>query len=529
MGTFTIRQFGRLASDFYETIFGGKGKTFVTPQNALSFPPIWYAVSKISGHIGQLPLVLHRRLPEGGNDTADTLQAYRLMKIRPNGWQTPMVFKRQLQSHALLFGNAYAFIVRRGSMITDLYPLDPARMGITIYEGEKYYVYDSDKDEPIRQIRDVNIPNEPKIPNGGGLMVLTDTEVMHIPGLGFDGYAGFSLWKIASENWSIGIHADRRMRAGFEKGFKSSMLLEAPQGVMRDEKDAREFIENFNKVHSGSGNADRVGLLREGIKANVVSMSGADAQVIENRRYARQDAALWFLLETILGDDSSVSYNSLEQKNLGYLSNCLSTWLVLWEQECNRKLLTEREQADHYFKFHDRALLRTSHKEQLDSLAKGIAATIYSPNEARDLLDMNPYEGGDSHSNPAVTPGAPGGTQEDDDDTDEEPPEMRAARIAMTMQMDCMLSVEVARIEAIAKKPEKFCDAIEAFYKSWQTRLESLTERLAMPVELAAAYCDERKQSLDDLAGRVTADELADAVSALVKDWKSTDMLGAKA
>jgi hypothetical protein len=295
------------------------------------------------------------------------------------------------------------------------------------------------------------------------------------------------------------------------------MLLEAPAGVFRQEKDAKEFIDNFNSVHSGSRNPDKAGLLREGIKANVVSMSGADAQVIENRRYARQDAALWFLIESILGDDSSVSYNTLEQKNLAYLANCLGTWMVLWEQECNRKLLTERDQLTHYFKFHDRALLRTSHKESMESLARGISATIYSPNEARALLDMNPYEGGDVYQNPAIT-------VHDTDDPEDATSD--AAENAIRHRIAHLIGIESKRV-ATATTSKNYCDWLDKFYVGWQTRIADAIVSICPEMsdgradEIAAGHCEQSKEILLDAAGRATPDSLSAEVSECVASWDS--------
>ena len=152
-------------------------------------------------------------------------------------------------------------------------------------------------------------------------------------------------------------------------------------------------------------------------------MSASDSQWVEQRLFQRQEVTLLFLLEQILGDDSSVSYNSLEQKNLAYLSNCLMRWLVKWEEEANHKLLSNREKARglHFFRFNVSALLRADSKTQMETITGYIASRVYSPNEGRELLDMLPYDGGDAYENPAISPGEGGA----DDDT--EPEEVQAA------------------------------------------------------------------------------------------------------
>ena len=129
---------------------------------------------------------------------------------------------------------------------------------------------------------------------------------------------------------------------------------------------------------------------------------------------------MWFCLEEIIGDDSSVSYNSLAEKHLAYLTNCLNRWLVHIEAACNRALLTERQLTSetHYFKFNTNALMRMDPLKQAEYLTKLIAATVMSPNEAREKLEMNPYDGGDEYKNPAITVSDP---QEEPEDIVEDP------------------------------------------------------------------------------------------------------------
>lgn len=469
-----------------EVLVGAQGGKYVTPDTAIKYPPIWYAVNKIAGHVGQLPLVLHRRMPDDrGSEVASSHPAYKLLKLAPNDWQTPIVFKELLTSHALLWGNAYAYIRYQGSRPVELIPLYPGRTAPQVVAGVKGFIHLPETiDDPIlKYLR----------PSEQNYVAMDDDEVLHIPGLGFDGFAGKSLWKVASDSWAIGLESDNRIKNGFQKGFKAAMLLEAPPEAFRKEEDARQFIKDFNDYHSGSDNADKVGLLTRGIKANVTQMNSQEAQMVEHRRYQRQDAALWFLLESILGDDSSVSYNSLEQKNLAYLSNCLMRWLVKWEEECNRKLLTVGSDR-YYFKFNVSALLRADHKTTIETLSLGINSRIYSPNEAREKLDMNPYTGGDSYENPAITPGQTGATEEeeseDDQQEEEEQEEEQRPSDRFRPIVSHMIGVEMNRLAEIAKKDDAFARAV-AFYERWCETLKKAFVNAGMVEHVVDTHCED--------------------------------------
>jgi len=506
-----------------EALIGSSDKKYVTPHNALSYPPIWYAVNKICGHVGQLPLTLHRRLDRGA-DVARAHPAYKLLRERPNAWQTPAVFKELMQCHCLLWGNAYAWIRKEGGRPVELVPLYPGRTAPELVRGTKQYLHLVENgDEYIAQW---------KQPSEGSYIVLQEDEVFHLPGLGFNGYAGESLWKVASDSWRIGLASDDRIKQGFENGFKAAMLLEAPPEAFRKEEDAREFITEFNKYHSGSENADRAGLLTRGIKANVMQMNSQEAEMVEHRRYQRQDVALWFLLESILGDDSSVSYNSLEQKNLAYLSNCLMRWLVKWEEEANRKLLATNSNL-YYFKYNTAALLRSDYRTTVESLGVAITHRMINPNEAREKLDLNPYEGGDAFENPAITPGQAtmeenddademeeSQTDTEDDDTSNESDEVESRNRVVMARLDHLLGVERKRVQQCATQ-KNFVAAIDRFYEGWAKTLAKAVEDFGGDADYAAEVCDKHKQALLGCADTVTTDEeLKAAVSAEIKGWE---------
>lgn len=521
---------GRIFNGWFDALVNDENKKIVSPVKAMSYAPVWYAVNKISGHMGQLPLVLHRGLERGAERATDDYR-YMLCKKRPNYYQTPMQFKQSLQANCLMYGNGFAWIRRAGttanSRILDLLPLDSAKMAIVMWQGEKWYLYDSHKDEPIRKYRDIDMPADPDIPGSGGLMVIADSEMCHFPGLGFDGFAGFSLWKIANDNWAIGIAADKLMKSGFDKGFRSSMLLEAPANMFRDEKQAREFLEGFRKQHGGPDQNGNIGLLREGIKANVVSMNSRDAEINDSRQFSREDVALWFSIETILGDDST-SYNGIEQRTLAYLSNCLAKWLKTWEEELDRKLLNEREQAADvlYFKFHDRALLRTDYSTTINSLSTGINARIYSPNEARELLDLNPYEGGDVYANPAITPGT-GDQMDEDDDPEDDLDESDTGARAMRVVISRVQSVEKNRVIKGCKS-KNFVDWVDSFYDRFTSTISDairplLDDRSEIAAEtIATEYTEASKAALLDAAGQAKDEtELVAIVGETVAGWDS--------
>lgn len=481
-------------------------------DSALRYAPVWYAVNKIAGHVGYLPLNIHKET--GREIQKDTTHpAYRLLRWQPNPLQTPIQFKRSMTADALLWGNGYAYIHREGNVVRELVPMYAGGMACGMVLGEKKFMYHMERDERVSLWQDMEQQPDK-------VVFLDANQVLHVHGLGFNGLSGYSLLRLAAESWTAGDNAMKRINASLKKGYAGGLMLEAPPGAFRKEAEAQEFLEHFRKNHGGSDNSGKIGMLREGIKGNVLAMNNSDAQFIETLRFLRQEEALRFQLESILGDDSSVSYNSLEQKNLAYLQNCLNTWLKVWEEECDTKLLSESEKlGGYYFKFNDGALLRSDKATTMSTISVGIASRVISPNEGRALLDMNPYAGGDEYTNPAITPG--NGLGERDGEPDTEPQRQPQSSNAAQVHLEHMISVEGNRATQAAAGSKNFCRWIDAWYPKWESTLADGIEKLGGDRDLATHHCQESKQLLLACADRAQPETLEEIVRECVSTWSA--------
>ncbi len=491
---------------------GGDGKR-VSQESALSYAPIWYGVNKISGHIAQLPVAVFKRGDSGGerqreHDVAKLLR-------RPNAYQTASVFREQVSNQSLLDGNGRAAIVRSGSKAVELIPLHPDCTATGMLAGEKIHATRPGEHDRLRRFfRDVNDQE-----GGDGLIMLEDEDVVHVPGLSLDGITGLSLRRIAQRNLNAAINTEKRFAQQMEQGFSGSLMLEAPAGVFRKQEDAEEFLEAFEKRHNSPEKAGKTGMLREGMKANILQSTNRDSEMTDNRKFQRQDAALWLGLEQILGDDSSVSYNSLEQKNLAYLMNCLNRWLKRWEEELERKLLTAREfEADsHYIRFNTAALLKSDYKTSVESLSLALQSTIITRNEAREKLDLQTVEGGDGFMNPNITPG-----ESRAEEPEPEPAEMpeNASNPAVRARLEHLIGVESKRVQQAADKGKNFVEWIDNFYASnWGPKLADWCEELGIERDRATQHCDASKDRLLEVCGYSNGELLTENVRKCVSSW----------
>lgn len=493
----------------------------LTPEKMLSYSTIWYGVSKIAGHVGQLPIQVFERLDRGANRLR-THSVATLMR-RPNPLQTSIVFREQIACHSLIEGNGRAAIVRKGNRIVELLPMMPEYTVTIIDEGEKIHACKPPKHDRLRRYFKGNEGDKSEEP----WLFFEDAEVMHVPGLSLNGITGIPLRTIASRNVGASIDAEERLAKQMQKGFSGNLLIEAPPNMFRDEKDAEEFLDRFDERHGGAKKAGKTGLLLEGMKHHIVSLSNKDAEMIENRRFQRQDAALYLGLESILGDDQSVSYNSLEQKNLAYLMNCLNKWLKRWEEEMEYKLLPRRQfdNDTHFIRFNTAALLKSDFQSTVAALNTLVTGTILSRNEAREILDRNPVDGGDDYSNPAITPG-----QQTTPASEPDPTARRAvnSRLAFFIEGEQKKVIDAAK--QAAEKGKNFIEWLDAFYGShWQLKMADVLEELGIDRDEATRYCKESKRQLLEAAGNATPDGLTATVRGIVGVWKNrVNTIGAR-
>jgi hypothetical protein len=185
-------------------------------------------------------------------------------------------------------------------------------------------------------------------------------------------------------------------------------------------------------------------------------------------------------------------------------------WLVKWEEQVNAKLLRASEQETHYARFNVASLLRSDFQTTVTTLANGITHRMWSPNEAREKLDMNPYDGGDTYENPAISPGQSQTATAD-------------ASSAIDARMGHLLGVEINRILNATKNPMKFLDWLDQFYAKFENTLTSAAIELGIDPNGVVQSMSDRKAELLDLTGSCNVDGLATAVLELTNNWKTKE------
>lgn len=356
------------------------GKT-VTERSAMQMTAVYSCVRILAEAIAGLPLQLYRYTDTGGKEKAIEHSLYLLLHDEPNPEMTSFIFRETLMTHLLLWGNAYAQIIRNGkNEVLSLYPLMPNRMTVDRDEhGRLYYSYQMQTDDGAGMKQ--------------GTVVLSPQDVLHIPGLGFDGLVGYSPIAMAKNAIGLAIATEEYGSKFFANGATPGAVLEHP-GLIKDPEKVRE---SWNAAFRGSGNANKVAVLEEGMKYTPISIAPEQAQFLETRKFQIDEIARIFRVPPhMIGDLEKSSFNNIEQQSLEFVKYTLDPWVCRWEQAMNRSLLSEKEKSGYFIKFNVDGLLRGDYQSRMNGYAVGRQNGWLSANDIRELenMDQIPNEDG---------------------------------------------------------------------------------------------------------------------------------------
>lgn len=372
------------AGSRYTFYMGGSssGKA-VTERSAMQMTAVYSCVRILSEAVAGLPLHFYRYTDDGGKEKAIDHPLYSLLHDEPNPEMTSFVFRETLMTHLLLWGNAYAQIIRNGkNEIIALYPLMPNKMEVSRDKsGQLYYTY-------------VTQPEEAHTMKGT-VVYLRPSEVLHIPGLGFDGLVGYSPIAMAKNAIGMAVACEEYGAKFFANGAAPGGVLEHPGTI----KDPQRVRESWQSTFGGSGNSNKVAVLEEGMKYTPIGISPEQAQFLETRKFQINEIARIFRVPPhMVGDLEKSSFSNIEQQSLEFVKYTLDPWIVRWEQSIRRALLSSEEKQKYFVKFNLEGLLRGDYQSRMNGYAIGRQNGWMSANDIRELENQDRIpaeEGGD--------------------------------------------------------------------------------------------------------------------------------------
>lgn len=368
----------------YSFLFGRttSGKP-VNERTAMQTTAVYACVRILAEAVASLPLHVYEYQDDGGKKLVHDHPLYYLLHDEPNPEMTSFVFRETLMSHLLIWGNAYAQIIRDGAgRVLGLYPLLPDKMEVQRDDkGNIYYVYSRNSDE------------NPMFKEYGNIKLKAE-DVLHIPGLGFDGLIGYSPIAMAKNAVGMTLACEEYGASFFANGANPGGVLEHP-GVLKDPSKVRE---SWNSVYRGVSNAHKIAVLEEGMKYQQIGIPPEEAQFLETRKFQINEIArLYRIPPHMVGDLDKSSFSNIEQQSLEFVKYTLDPWVIRWEQSLQRSLLLPGEKGKYFIKLNVDGLLRGDYQSRMNGYAVGRQNGWFSANDIREMENMNPIpdeEGG---------------------------------------------------------------------------------------------------------------------------------------
>ena len=368
----------------YSFLFGRttSGKP-VNERTAMQTTAVYACVRILAEAVASLPLHVYEYQDDGGKKLVHDHPLYYLLHDEPNPEMTSFVFRETLMSHLLIWGNAYAQIIRDGAgRVLGLYPLLPDKMEVQRDDkGNIYYVYSRNSDE------------NPMFKEYGNIKLKAEA-VLHIPGLGFDGLIGYSPIAMAKNAVGMTLACEEYGASFFANGANPGGVLEHP-GVLKDPSKVRE---SWNSVYRGVSNAHKIAVLEEGMKYQQIGIPPEEAQFLETRKFQINEIArLYRIPPHMVGDLDKSSFSNIEQQSLEFVKYTLDPWVIRWEQSLQRSLLLPGEKGKYFIKLNVDGLLRGDYQSRMNGYAVGRQNGWFSANDIREMENMNPIpdeEGG---------------------------------------------------------------------------------------------------------------------------------------
>jgi HK97 family phage portal protein len=346
---------------------------WIDQSTAMTSAVVYACVQVLAQTIASLPLLVYRKLPNGGKERAPEHRLYAILHDAPNPEMTSYEFRAALVGHVCLWGNAYAEIELSDAGVNGLWPLRPDRMTPT-------------RDDYNRLVYDYRLPD-------GTTKRFQAYQIMHWRGLSSNGIIGYSPIQQAAESIGMDIATRQYGARFFGNDSRPGGILTHP-GKLSDDA-AKKLKKRWEEAHRGLNNSQRVAVLEEGINWTTIGVPPEQAQFLETRKYGRAEiAALYRVPLHLINDLERATFSNIEHQSLEFVKYSLVPWLVQIEQAIKRDLFQISDGKRTHFAEH-----------LVDGLLRGDVTSRYAAyqiarqngwmnaNEIRELENANPIPG----------------------------------------------------------------------------------------------------------------------------------------
>ena len=380
MRSFNLQSFSPVIAD----IFGGRPTAtgmVVSEMNALSATAIWAAIRVVSGVMASLPLPVYKKMLPRGKERDPNHPLYSVLHDIANPEMTAFQYRETQIMHMMLYGNHYAEIVRNGAgEVVALWPLNP---------WSTYPVRDAVTAD-LWYVCTLRTGEQRKLPFN---------QVLHIAGMSLTGLIGLNPVRTMADSIGLSKALDYFAAKFFGNGARIGGVLEHPSKLSKEAHD--RLRTSLDSIHTGLDNAHRMAIFEEGMKFHEVMANPEQSQLLDSRKYQLSEVSrITGVPMHLLSSLERSTNNNIEHQSLEFVIYCLQPWAVRIEQAIFLRCFTPKERkkwfAEHLFN----GILRGDIKTRYDAYKTAIQNGILSPNDVREIENLNPIDGGDIYLAP---------------------------------------------------------------------------------------------------------------------------------
>lgn len=326
----------------------------------------------IAETISCLPLHLYE-YTSSGKRIADKHPLDWVLYAEANDEMSARHVRETMTGHCVFWGNAWALKVRRGKKgsTIGLWPWTPDSVRYDRVKADNRLVWIHKDGNSAEKTYEAD-------------------EVFHLPGLGYDGVLGYSVISLARQSLGLASIQDEYAARFFAQGGRKPYYLKKATRFKTDQ-DFNEFRRRWEETYSGSVNFHRAPILEGDIELKELGMPLEDAQLLASRLASVPEICRWFRVFPFqVGHMDQLTFNNVEHLSLQAIQYTYSSWMIRWETEINRQLLTPEEKGRYYAKHNVNALLRGDFKSRMEGYSIALQNGFMSRDEVRDLEDWNP-------------------------------------------------------------------------------------------------------------------------------------------
>lgn len=348
----------------------------VGPEVAMRCATVNACVRILAETIASLPLQVFERLDSGGKRLAPAHRLYSLLHDEPNPEMSSFVWRETGQGHLSLRGNSYNWIDRDNARrVRAVWPLHP------------------DRCEPFRDPATDELRYRVWGSRGETEILLAD-EVLHVPGLSWDGRKGLSPISQLREAIGLALATEAYGARFFSGGSRPGGLLSSDQPMSPEKR--QQNRDSFEAWHKGIEKSHRVAVLDNGLKWQQVGLGNEDSQFIQTRQLQVTQIASAFRIPLMLLQygEKTETYASSEQFMLSFVKHTIRPISCRWEQECNRKLFSPADRGRFFVEFNLEGLLRGDLKSRMEAFQIQFQNGIRNADEIREVENLPPRADG---------------------------------------------------------------------------------------------------------------------------------------